>query len=155
MKTHSAEHAQPIKEELSEEEIARINWSKERLQFLIDKATTMVNMALQKKSILELDGARLYKFVEKSGEEAGAVSESENSADEIVGYIEILCDKVKFPEDIKKEEGVENTVNLLLKKFDELEQSEQKEAYGTATQDIDGQLQKRGKGKRKGGFLGR
>lgn len=145
MKFGSAELAQPEKEERSQEEIDRINGAKERLQALTDKAATTVGMALENKFIPELDGARLYKFLEKIAEEANDADNSKNGTDEIVTYIEDLCERVKLPGDIR----MENDGKFILQ---QLEEMERQMAYQETTGDIDSQIENR-KQKKRGGFL--
>lgn len=144
MKFESTERAQPEKKEFSQEEIERINVAKERLQALTDKAATTVGMALENKFIPELDGARLYKFLEKIAEEANDVDNPENGADEIVAHLEWLGERVKLPDDTRREKA-----EGLIKKLEEMGQEK---AYQETTSDIDSQVQNRGQ-KKKGGFL--
>ncbi len=143
MNIKSAEKLQPEKKEFSQEEIERINEAKKRLQVLIDKADETVGIALGNKLILELDGARLYKFLESIAKEANDIETPENSADEIISYLEELGERVKLPDDTRREKA-EN----LIKKLEEMGQEK---AYQETTGDIDSQIQ--GSKKRKGGFL--
>ena len=131
MKFESAERARPEKEERSQEEIDRINESKERLQALIDKAATTADMAVNNELMLELDGARLRKFLEEISKDANDVDNPENDTDIIVAYIESLCERVRLPGDIRMEENGK----LLLQRFEELEQEKARQKI---TGNIDG-----------------
>ncbi|MEK7547227.1 MAG: hypothetical protein AAB536_03570 [Patescibacteria group bacterium] len=159
MSIESAEQAHFGKEERSQAEIDRINDSKKRLQILVDRATATVNMALENKFIPELDGARLYKFLENIAKESNDIDKPENSADKIVAYIEGLYERVKLSGDTE----IENAEKLLekfggeglIKKIEETPMEREETSYEKNNQkpgNKDSHIRNH-KQKRKGSFL--